>query len=334
MSIPVVTIKDIAREVGVSTTLVSFVMSNKLRGKKVYRVSEETEKKVLEVAKRLNYQPNLNARALRSRETRIIGVIISDIANKFYAEIARCISEWASQNEYIALFGNTDEDAGKLSSTISIFEAKGVKGFIIVPCEGSEKAIRDLKDKDIPYVLIDRDFSEVSSSSVTLDNFKASSLMVENLVKRGCRKIEMISYKTTLNNILEREKGYESALKRNNLTCHKVHHPVYGSYEQVESIIENARKDKVDGLVFATYRMALLGRKAMLKMGYRVPEDCKLACFNNYEEFDTYEKDIVYAKQPIEGFATEALNILISKIKGECQNDKKVLLPPEIITIR
>ena len=88
-----VTIKDIASEAGVSTTLVSFVMNNKVNGQKTYRVNEETAQRILDIAARLNYQPNNAARTLRNGKTNTIGVIVSDISNKFFADIARCIED-------------------------------------------------------------------------------------------------------------------------------------------------------------------------------------------------------------------------------------------------
>ncbi len=86
-----VTIKDIATEAGVSIALVSFVMSNRDCGQENYRVNRETAQRILEIADKLNYQPNNAARMLRSGKTNTIGVIVSDISNKFFADIARCI---------------------------------------------------------------------------------------------------------------------------------------------------------------------------------------------------------------------------------------------------
>ena len=98
-----VTIKDIATEAGVSIALVSFVMNNKADGKETYRVNKETAQRILEVAQKLNYQPNNAARTLRSGKTNTIGVIVSDISNKFFADIARCIENHAYKHKYTCL---------------------------------------------------------------------------------------------------------------------------------------------------------------------------------------------------------------------------------------
>ncbi|MBQ9462216.1 MAG: LacI family DNA-binding transcriptional regulator [Bacteroidales bacterium] len=136
-----VTIKDIAREAGVSTALVSFVMTNYLGGKMVYKVNDETSRRVLEVADRLNYKPNTSARALRSGRTNTIGVVVSDIANPFFAEIARYLEDQAYQYNYNVIFGSSDENPDKLRRVAQVLLDKGVDGLIIVPCAGSEDTI-------------------------------------------------------------------------------------------------------------------------------------------------------------------------------------------------
>lgn len=325
-----ITIKDIAREAGVSTSLVSFVMNNQLKGKKHYRVSAETERKVLDVIERYGYQPNEMARTLRSGEARVIGVIISDIANRFYAEIARGIADWAYKNDYIALFGNTDEKAGKLAETINLFNSKGVKNYIIVPCEGSETEIENLEKAGIPHVLIDRDFPELDSSSVTLDNAGAARLLTLELIGKGCQKIEMISYRTGLTNIRDREEGFLQGLGENGRGPGRIHHPDYGDYEQILEIIRDAAENGTDGLVFTTYRMALLGRRAMLACGEDFVRNCRVACFNNYDELQIFDSDIVFAKQPIELMSSEAIRLLLAQIDDKDCPTEKVVLKPEI----
>ena len=152
-----VTIKDIATEAGVSIALVSFVMNNKADGKDTYRVNKETAQRILEVAQKLNYQPNNAARTLRSGKTNTIGVIVSDISNKFFADIARCIENHAYKHKYTVLFGSTDENPQKLENLIEVFRNKGIDGLIVVPCEGADEIIRDIAHQNIPLVLLDRD---------------------------------------------------------------------------------------------------------------------------------------------------------------------------------
>lgn len=140
-----VTIKDVAREAGVSIALVSFVMNRNNRradGKEAYRVSEDTVARILEIAARLDYHPNSAASSLRSGKTRTIGVVVSDIANRFFSDIVRYIENVAYESGYTVLFASTDEKADKLERMVSVLTNKGVDGLIIASCAGGEQTVR------------------------------------------------------------------------------------------------------------------------------------------------------------------------------------------------
>lgn len=121
-----VTIKDIATEAGVSIALVSFVMNNKADGKDTYRVNKETAQRILEVAQKLNYQPNNAARTLRSGKTNTIGVIVSDISNKFFADIARCIENHAYKHKYTSAVRQHRRESAKAGEPDEVFRNKGI----------------------------------------------------------------------------------------------------------------------------------------------------------------------------------------------------------------
>ena len=118
-----ITIKDIAKEAGVSIALVSFVMNNRIGadGKQKYRVSEVTKQRILEVARRLNYRPNSAARILRQGRTRVLGVILSDMGNIFYGTIVNHLERMANKHGYTVLFGNTDEDSEQFLRLVQSF---------------------------------------------------------------------------------------------------------------------------------------------------------------------------------------------------------------------
>ena len=133
-----VSLKDIAEAAGVSTALVSFVLNGK---KKEYRVGEETAKRILKIAQEMNYQPNIAAKSLRSGRTKTIGVVVSDISNPFFSQLARILEDEATKRGYTVLFGSSDEDTEKMDRVVSNLIIKGVDGLIIVPCENSENPL-------------------------------------------------------------------------------------------------------------------------------------------------------------------------------------------------
>ncbi|MCQ2183863.1 MAG: substrate-binding domain-containing protein [Bacteroidales bacterium] len=279
-----------------------------------------------------DYHPNNSARALRSGNNRIIGVVLSDISNRFFAEVSRNIEDWTNKYGYMVIFSNTDENAGKLAEGVELLYSRGVQGLIIVPCLHSEKIIDSYKSK-IPIVLLDRDYAGSELCSVVLDNKKSASELTGRLIERGHRNIEFVSYSTTLKNIIEREDGYRSEMRKSGLETNiKVHHPEYGNYGQVEEIILHAAGNGTEAIIFATYHLALLGRRAMIHNNIKVP--CAFACFNNSDTFDIYERGMLYVKQPIEKFAKHAVELLMKRISGEKAGSEceKIVLPPEIET--
>jgi len=328
-----VTIRDIATEAGVSIALVSFVMNNK-DGKEGYRVNKETAQRILEIADKLNYRPNNAARILRSGQSRTIGVILSDISNKFFADIARCIEDGAYNNKYTVLFGSTDENPQKLRNLIEVFTDKGVDGLIIVPCEGAGEMIRDIvQQQQIPVVLLDREVPGVEVSSVVLNNRRAAFRLAEELLSRGYRRIEMVSYSMELSNIQEREAGYLAAMTGAGLEkSAAIHHLRHDRMNRIGDAIREAKERGVEAFLFATNSLALAGLTAIVRSGWRVPQDLAIACFDTDEMFDIYDTTTAYVQQPIERFGSEALELLIKHIEEkDVQSCTRVVLQPKIV---
>ena len=329
-----VTIKDIATEAGVSIALVSFVMNNKADGKETYRVNKETAQRILEVAEKLNYQPNNAARTLRSGKTNTIGVIVSDISNKFFADIARCIEDRAYKHKYTVLFGSTYENPQKLENLIEVFRNKGIDGLIIVPCEGADEIIRNVALQNIPVVLLDREVPDTELSSVVLNNRRAGVETTQALIRQGFTRIEMISYSMNLSNIREREEGYRFCMTEAGLSDRiNIHHLRHDKLGKIDEIVRDAKMRNVEAFVFATNTLAANGLTAIFRNGWRVPQDFAMACFDSNEAFDIYKTAVAYVRQPIEQFGTEALDLLIKNIEQKDQpiNSIRIVLTPEIV---
>lgn len=329
-----VTIKDIAREAGVSTALVSFVMSNHSAGESVYRVNKETAKRVMEVAERLQYKPNNSARALRSGKTGTIGVVLSDIANPFFAEIARYLEDHAYRYGYNVIFASTDENPEKVRRVIDVLLNKGVDGLIIVPCEGSADVIREVVDAGINTVLLDRQVPGLEVSSVVLDNRDASRQLTEILLSRGARHIEMVSYAMDISNAREREQGYVDAMEAAGLqTGIHIQKIAHNNYSGIAEYVKDAKARGVDGFVVATNTLTSLVLSEVMRSGWSIPGDFQLACFDRNPLYDVYTSGIVYARQPIGTFAEKAMDIIMSHVRSggdKAPAAETVVLSPEI----
>lgn len=326
------TIKDIAEAAGVSIALVSFVLNNQC---KRYRVGEEMSRRIRAIAAELDYQPNNAARSLRSGRSRTIGVIVSDISNKFFADIARCLEDEAYERNYTVIFGSSDENAVKLENLLQVMIHKGVDGLIVVPCEGAEEAILRVVNMQLPVVLLDRHIGEAEVSRVVLNNRKAMAMAVEQLVSQGFRRIQLFSYDMQLSNIREREQGYTEAMRQYGLEEMTCIHRIRFKHIQAdtEEVICRLKQEGVQGdaLVFVTNTLTLAGLKALNRYQIRIPDQVAVVGFDGSEAFDLYYTPIAYIRQPIEQFGTEALKLLIESIEAEKPGKVSVVtLNPEM----
>ena len=312
-----ISLKDIAHAAGVSTALVSYVLSGK---EKEYRVGPAMASKIKTIAKEMNYQPNLLAKGLRSGKTHTIGLIIADISNPFFANIAREIEDEAEKNGYTVIIGSSDENAGKSWNLMSVLINRQVDGFIIVSAENSQDLVHQLVETNMPFVLLDRHFPDIQTDFVVTNNFKASYDAGVHLIRGGYERVGLIAYKSELFHMKERIRGYRQALDDNNLYFEPDWlKEVY--FDNIESEIRSAidqmvsAKLPVDALIFATYGLAINGLKYINELQLKVPDDLGIVSFGQAEVFDLYYCPISYMKQPIDKLGQTAVDVLIKKIK-------------------
>lgn len=328
-----VSMKDIAKEAGVSTALVSYVINGNEKEK---RVGKEIAIKIREIAKKLNFQPNQVAKSLRSGKTYTIGLVIADISNPFFANIARVVEDEARRKGYTVIIGSCDEKAEKAWDLINVLLNRQVDGFIIVASEHSEEQIKHLREKKIPMVLLDRHFPELNTDFVATDNFKASFDGCEHLIEMGYDKIGLIAYKLDMHHMHERINGYQSALRENNI---KVNNDWLAEVEfenlenEVKSAIDRFLKmeDKPDALMFATYGLAINGLRYINELKLKVPDDFAIVSFGQAEIFELYYCPITYMLQPLEDLGVKAVDVLIDKINNTEMPLTQVLMKAKLI---
>ena len=206
-----VTLKDLARELGVSTTLISRVInaSRQEDGTLDCDISQGTAQRVLRAVKAHNYKPSRTAAGLRSGKRYMIGVVTPDISNYAFSEAGRYIEELAHNDGYSVMFGSSAESPRRLEEILDIFMSHEVDGMIITPCAGSEEILGKVLKRKIPLVLINRDVPGLKEAGrVFLDNILSMNLVVNHLIGNGYRRIEMISENMDVLSLRDREKGY------------------------------------------------------------------------------------------------------------------------------
>lgn len=312
-----VSLKDIAEKAGVSTATVSLVLNGK---EKEGRIGIEVTEKIRRIAKEMNYSPNNLARGLRIGRSNTISLIVADISNYFFANLAFQVQEHAEKYGYTVIMANTNESSEKMGRMISAMRSRQVDGFIIVPTEEGESYIEELKESNTPFVLLDRYFPSIPCSHVVVNNYHAAFEGTKILIGSGCKRIALLIYGANLQHMKDRMRGYEDALKRAGL--YQPNLIKFISHENIAADVRNAikelreEKEKVDGVFFATNNISLLGIKQLLESGIKIPNEVKVLCFDKNEAFDFSGLSLSYIQQPIPEMGKMCVDLLIEQMKG------------------
>ena len=334
MSTKKTSLKDIAQQAGVSIALVSYVLNGK---EKESRVGQEIAIKIRQIAAELNYQPNYLAKSLRSGKTQTIGLIIADISNPFFANIARIVEDEAKRNGYTVIIGSSDENADKSRDLLEVLIKRQVDGFIIVSAEDSAEQVRHLREQQIPFVLLDRYFPDVPTDFVSTDHYRAAYDGASHLITNGYQRIGMIAYKSAMFHMRERIRGYQDALKDKGVAFQKswlkkirFTNLEQESKEAIDEVTKIA--NPVDALIFATYGLAVNGLIYLNERKLRVPDDVAIVSFGQAEAFDLYYCPITYLKQPIGLLGQTAVSLLVKKMNNHAKEPAQILMQAELIS--
>jgi LacI family transcriptional regulator len=311
-----VSMKDIAEKVGVSTALVSYVLNGLEKEK---RVGTEVVKKIQAAAKELKYKPNQIARSLRKGSTSTIGLVVADISNPFFGQLARVIEDEAAKFGYTVIFGSSDEDCYKSETLIDTLLNRQVDGIILTPSEGCVEQVKALVASGLPVVLIDRYITEISTNYVVLDNYMATYNAVKCFISKGYNKINMIAYDSSLIHMKERIRGYVEAMNDNGLEKETVVKKVRFSHmkSDMERFMNELLSNKeTNALLFATNALSINGLYSIRKQNIKVPEELAIIGFDGHEAFDFFQSPLTYIQQPLEDMGKESVKILIDQIRG------------------
>ncbi|MCY6369030.1 LacI family DNA-binding transcriptional regulator [Clostridium ganghwense] len=323
-----VTMKDIANLAGVSKATVSMVLNNKN-----ISVSESTRNKILKIAEELNYIPNGVARSLSTKKSQTIGIILPDIINPFFSEIARAIEDTANKLDYNVIFCNTDSNSKKEEKYIKLLISKLVDGVIFITGGGENKSLEILKSNNVPFVLVDRDIDNKEKyCGVYCLNEEGVKEAVEYLLKKKKKKIVFVTGKKELRISKQRVKGYKSIMVKNNIYDEKLifegDFTIEGGMKVTEEIIQ-ANKD-VEAIFYSNDIMAFGGIKVLIRKGYRIPEDISIIGFDNINISNFIEPELTTVAQPIYDMGKQSCEALIEIIDGKPSN-KQIYFKPKLM---
>lgn len=326
-----VTLKDLAKELGVSTTLVSRVLNAPRRedGTPDCDISKDTAMKVLELAERLDYRPSRIASCLRSGKRYLLGVITPDISNYAFSEAGRFIEELAHNDGYSVMFGSSAESPKRMEELLDIFAGHEVDGIIVTPCAGSEEILRKIVRQNIPLVLINRDVPALDGvGRVFLDNLGSMRQVVEHLVNGGYRKIEMISENMDVLSLRDRENSYCETMRTFGLEPYIYMVDSDTQETQTKDAVLEAARKGTEALITPRIRLSLNSLQAIMDAGLSIPEDMALFCHDESPAWTTHTPSISYVSQCSDQVGTQAYRMLRRMMGGS--PGEQILIAPKL----
>lgn len=309
-------IVDIAKQLEISTTTVSFILNGRAKEK---RISDELVKRVLKFVEKVGYKPNVLARSLRTGKSNIIGLLVENIANPFFANIARRIEEQAYKNGYKIIYSSTENDTEKTREILNIFKQRHVDGYIIAPPEGVEEELTSLIKSGAPVVMFDRFLPKVAGADyVGIDGANSIYNGMKHMADRGYRNIAFVTLDSLQSQMQERLQGYERAITELSLNDY-VKEIAYNQAE--ESVLRHIisflkRKKELDAVIFATNYLGISGLKAIKSLGLRIPDDLAVMVFDDHDLFELHSPSITSIGQPLQQISEKAIDILLSRLNN------------------
>ncbi|MGD9227739.1 MAG: LacI family DNA-binding transcriptional regulator [Desulfobacterales bacterium] len=313
MEIIVANIQDVAKRAKVSIATVSRVLNDSK-----HKVRPQTRARVLAAVRKLDYRPNALARGLQMKRTMTIGVIIPDISNPYYAEIVRGIQDVADEKGYNILLQNTDRKQERIIKSIHLLREKIVDGVIfsggIIHENATLSALNELRER---VVVIGR--HEVNFPAALVDNIGGAAEAIQHLIDLGHRKIAFIGGPKNSATMIDRLKGYESALARNGCPLKKNRlkwgdlTPESG-YTVATALL--SQKDRPTAIFASNDMMAFGSLHAARKLGLTVPDDVAVVGFDDVALCAFVQPALTTVQIPRYGIGVGAMQMLIDLISG------------------
>lgn len=322
-------VKDIAEMAGTSVATVSRVINQN------GRFSKETEQRVLEVIKKYHYQPNQLARGLRVQHTRVIGIVVPDITNAFFASIIKEAQRVLMAHGYMTLICNTNEDIAEADRQVHMLVGQKVSGIIYI---GESPIAEKL---NIPTVYVDRDPRSTRPDMkdnfelIECDNIQGGYLAGKELVEKGARNLMYVCYNPDLPTNIKRILGFRQALEEAGVKLgphaevpvKEVNMSQGGSATEY---ILNQNKD-VDGIFYLTDILAIGGLNYLLNRQVDIPGRVKIVGFDDIQTASAVHPGLTTIHQPADLIGSLAAERILAIISGEVTELKRQRIPVELI---
>ncbi|MBF9141912.1 LacI family DNA-binding transcriptional regulator [Hymenobacter properus] len=327
-------ISDIAAHLEVSIATVSLVLNGKA---KQSRISDAVAERVLAYVKEVGYKPNHLAKSLRTGKTHVIGLVVEDIANPFFATVAALIERQAFERGYRIIYCSTNNDTARAQELISMFQERHVDGYIVVPAADIEQQLTEILREHTPTVLFDRYLPGLPTNYVVVDGAQGIYDATSHLLEQGFSNIAFVTTDSAQTQMQDRLAGYQRAVQEHQLPQTVKHVAVSKDREAVladlMAFIDEHRQ--CDALIFSTNYLSIYGLEAISRLGLRIPDDLAVISYDDHDLFRLYTPAITVIAQPVESIAKNVIDILLAELT-QCASPapralQQVVLPPTLV---
>jgi LacI family transcriptional regulator len=323
-----VSITDIAKKTGLSTTTVSRVLSGK---SKQYRIGKKSQHIIKEAAKEMHYVPNYFAANLRSGKSNTIALIVPSLSNPFFASIASEINTEIRKYGYITIISDSDENLEIEKMELEQLRARNIEGLIIAPCGNQYQHIEDLYSQGLPVVCFDRYFEQLDIPYVSTDNYDGAYHATKFLIKNGHTDIACIQgvQESTPNRL--RVKGFVEALEESKIKNYRVvgdDFTIQSGYLETKLLLQ--QKDRPTAILTLSNTIALGCMRALKEENIKIPHDISLITFDEHPYLDHLSTPLSCVAQPVSDISKIAAKFLFSMLNNKETKVRQVLLKPEI----
>jgi LacI family transcriptional regulator len=326
MNLGAVTIKDIAKELGISTSAVSKALKDS------HEIGEKTKKRVLECAKRLNYQPNPMAQSLKQGNSKSLGIVVSTIDNHFFSQVINGIEFIAHSKGYNVFITQTHESYDLEMLNVNHLIYRSIDGLLISLSTETNNVdhLKKLHEKGLPIVFFDRVSDEIETHKVIADNFQGAYEATKALIDAGYRTIAHITSSVNVSITAERLKGYIKPDERYIKYC------LHGGkdLDEIEKALNELllSPNRPDAIFTASDRITTTTLLLLHKLGFKIPEDIALLGFTNTQLADVLSPSLSTVYQPGFEMGKKATEMLISLIESRrtVTEFETVVLPTQV----
>jgi LacI family transcriptional regulator len=333
---PYATLADIAKRANKSIATVSRVLNGK--ADEGIQISVETKQQILALAKELNYRPNLLARHLVQKDSRVIGLLIPDIMQIFFNEICYHLSRKLDEAGYDILLAHSYEDPEPERKAIEMILSRRVNGIVVAPAKGQHnlELLEDICSRNIPLILLDRYFVDKCFYSVTSDDVQGSYLLVKHLLEQGVRRILFLCGDRETSVTIERIAGYRKAFGEAKVPVDEKLFLDSGffqadGYRIARRLVAKGALNGIEAIMGVNDEIALGVLEALWEEGIEVPRDMLVAGYGD-ERYSKYLRvPLSSVQQPTSVLAEQTYKLLMKLIARKKTSRTHIKVPCQLV---